>query len=124
MLGPGGRRPRARAGHRMHCSQFLSRRRQVLTTVPTVTPCFRLLAAGALVLGAASCGGEDAGSTPPPASADGLEGEITVFAAASLTEGFTEIAAAFTEAHPDASVTFSFDASSTLVQQILAGAPA
>ena len=89
-----------------------------------MTPCSRLLAVGAVVLGAASCGGEDAASTSPPAGPAGLEGEITVFAAASLTDAFTEIAAAFADAHPGASATFSFDASSTLAQQILAEAPA
>ena len=53
-----------------------------------------------------------------------MEGDITVFAAASLTESFTEIGEAFTAANPDASATFSFDASSALVTQITEGAPA
>ena len=53
-----------------------------------------------------------------------MEGEITVFAAASLTESFTEVGEAFTAANPDAKATFSFDASSALVQQITEGAPA
>jgi molybdate transport system substrate-binding protein len=48
----------------------------------------------------------------------------TVFAAASLTESFDEIGSAFSAAHPDAHVTFSFDASSALVTQIGQGAPA
>ena len=47
-----------------------------------------------------------------------------MFAAASLTESFTEVGDAFTAANPDASATFSFDASSALVQQIIEGAPA
>jgi molybdate transport system substrate-binding protein len=53
-----------------------------------------------------------------------VSGDITVFAAASLTGAFTDIGAAFTKANPDAKVTFSFDASSALVQQITQGAPA
>ena len=53
-----------------------------------------------------------------------MEGDITVFAAASLTEAFTEVGEAFTAANPDATATFSFDASSALVQQIIEGAPA
>ena len=53
-----------------------------------------------------------------------MDGDITVFAAASLTEAFTEVGEAFTAANPDASATFSFDASSALVQQIIEGAPA
>ena len=48
----------------------------------------------------------------------------TVFAAASLTESFDEIGSAFSAAHPDAHVTFSFDASSARVTQIGQGAPA
>ena len=55
---------------------------------------------------------------------DGRAGNITVFAAASLTAVFNEIGTAFTKANPDAKVTFSFDASSALVQQITQGAPA
>jgi molybdate transport system substrate-binding protein len=50
--------------------------------------------------------------------------DITVFAAASLTEAFTELGKAFEADHPDAHVTFNFAASSALREQILAGAPA
>ena len=53
-----------------------------------------------------------------------VQGHITVFAAASLTDAFNEIGAAFTQAHPQAKATFSYDASSALVQQITQGAPA
>ncbi len=58
-------------------------------------------------------------NTTPAAS-----GNITVFAAASLTDSFKQIGDAFTTANPAAKVTFSFDASSALVQQIIQGAPA
>jgi molybdate transport system substrate-binding protein len=53
-----------------------------------------------------------------------LSGNITVFAAASLTDAFNAVGAAFTKANPNAKVTFSFDASSALVTQITQGAPA
>jgi molybdate transport system substrate-binding protein len=53
-----------------------------------------------------------------------VQGDITVFAAASLTSAFNDIGAAFTQANPQAHVRFSFDASSALVQQINQGAPA
>ena len=49
---------------------------------------------------------------------------MTVFAAASLTDAFTEIGDAFMVDHPDASVTFNFASSSDLVVQINEGAPA
>lgn len=50
-------------------------------------------------------------------------GEITVFAAASLTDAVTEIGAAHKRATGD-KVRFNFAASNTLVRQIEAGAPA
>ncbi|MEZ5179715.1 MAG: molybdate ABC transporter substrate-binding protein [Acidimicrobiales bacterium] len=90
-----------------------------------------LLALVALV--ATGCG-SDAGSgdggagATTTAAADGgqgeaLEGEITVSAAASLTEAYTQIGADFETAHPGTTVTFTFDSSGTLSQQILDGAP-
>lgn len=60
-------------------------------------------------------------STPVPASAP--TGAITVSAAASLTDVFPVIANAFMKKNPGTSVQFNFAGSSTLVQQIIAGAP-
>jgi molybdate transport system substrate-binding protein len=54
----------------------------------------------------------------------GASGEITVFAAASLTDALTEAGEAFQAANEGSSVEFSFDASSALVTQITEGAPA
>lgn len=51
-------------------------------------------------------------------------GDIDVFAAASLTAAYTEIGDAFMTEHPDAEVTFNFGASSSLMRQIIEGAPA
>jgi molybdate transport system substrate-binding protein len=81
----------------------------------------RLLLVPVLVLAlvAAACGGdEDDGG-----SGGGGDG-ITVFAATSLTEAFTDIGAAFQGTDDGAPVEFSFDASSALVTQITEGAPA
>lgn len=50
--------------------------------------------------------------------------ELTVFAAASVTDAFTDIGEAFEAEHPASSVTFNFAASSELAGQILEGAPA
>ncbi len=52
-----------------------------------------------------------------------LHAEITVFAAASLTDSLKEIAASYEKAGGD-KVRFNFAASNTLAQQIKAGAPA
>ena len=58
-------------------------------------------------------------TTTPP-----VTGEITVFAAASLTDSFKELATAFQTANPTAKVTYSFGSSSTLATQVNQGAPA
>lgn len=50
-------------------------------------------------------------------------GEITVSAAASLTEAFTEIAGDFSDANPGATVVLNFDSSGSLSEQIQRGAP-
>ncbi len=82
----------------------------------------------AAVLLMTACGDEDGDGDGPDRGADGsssgLEGEITVMAAASLTDAFDELGAAFEEANPDVTVTFNHDGSSSLRDQILAGAPA
>src|SRR5688572_10343077 len=79
----------------------------------------------------AACGdgsGDEAGEAGTGAGADGssseLVGGITVLAAASLTDAFDELGAAFEDAHPEVTVTFAYDGSSSLRDQILAGAPA
>ncbi|MFV0306563.1 MAG: molybdate ABC transporter substrate-binding protein [Desertimonas sp.] len=64
-----------------------------------------------------------AGTDPGGAGTSEADGDITVFAAASLTDAFTDVAAAFEEANPDADVELSFDGSSALVQQLIEGAP-
>ncbi len=48
--------------------------------------------------------------------------ELTVFAAASMTETMEQIASSYEAAHPDIEITFNFDSSGTLKQQIENGA--
>ncbi|HEX7133631.1 MAG TPA: molybdate ABC transporter substrate-binding protein [Iamia sp.] len=79
-----------------------------------------VLLMAALVTG---CGDDEATETAE-APADGVEGTVTVFAAASLTDVFEELGTAFEEANPDATVELSFGPSSGLVTQITEGAPA
>lgn len=50
--------------------------------------------------------------------------DLTVFAAASLTESFTEIGRQFEANHPGVTVTFNFAGSQQLAQQLGQGAPA
>ena len=53
-----------------------------------------------------------------------LQGELTVFAAASLTQAFTQMADAFEQAHPGTAVTVNFDGSQRLRTQLEHGAQA
>ena len=86
------------------------------------------LGAALAVLAVATAACARAGDSSSPRTAagggDGLQGSIAVLAAASLAESFTEIVRRFEAAHPGATVTLSFDASSALVRQVVAGAPA
>ena len=79
----------------------MSRRRELVVAV-------LLCLSGAV----AACG--DAGAD---------QNTITVFAAASLTEAFTELGRQFESTHPT-KVSFSFGGSSSLAQQVANGAPA
>ncbi|OLT22728.1 molybdate ABC transporter substrate-binding protein [Actinomadura sp. CNU-125] len=78
----------------------------------------RTAAVAALLVALAGCGEVDG------ASGDGGGETLTVFAAASLTETFTELGETFEKSHPGTDVRFSFAGSSTLAQQIAQGAPA
>jgi molybdate transport system substrate-binding protein len=87
--------------------------------------------AAAAVAGCSSSSSPSApsGSSSTPAAAAGSSsaaqtGTITVFAAASLKETFTELGKQFEAAHPGDTVKFSFGASSALATQINSGAPA
>lgn len=80
-----------------------------------------------VLLTACATGASDAdptASTEPSARAEPqLEGELTVFAAASLKAAFDELADQFEAAHPGVSVSpISYDGSSTLATQIIEGA--
>jgi molybdate transport system substrate-binding protein len=85
----------------------------------------------------AACGGAQpaapAATTAPAAPTSALEAtaapaaqttELTVFAAASLTDAFKEIGKHFETANPGTTVTFNFAGSQQLAQQIGQGAPA
>jgi len=78
----------------------------------------RFLISAAALLG---CFGASCAADEPD---EAVSGDVTVFAAASLTAVFTEIGDAFMAANPDTTVKFSFAASSELVAQIGQGAPA
>ncbi|MGH8885791.1 MAG: molybdate ABC transporter substrate-binding protein [Egibacteraceae bacterium] len=87
-----------------------------------------LLVIAVLLLLVASCGGgagESARTTASPSDASGeFSGNLTVFAAASLTDAFDDVAAAFKQSHPGVKVACSFAGSQVLAGQIVQGAPA
>ncbi|MDN5748244.1 MAG: molybdate ABC transporter substrate-binding protein [Pseudonocardia sp.] len=88
---------------------------------------FAVALAASLALALAGCGGGAAPTAADPAPGPAepvVTGAATVFAAASLTEAFTEIGELFEAANPGATITFNFAGSTTLAQQILSGAPA
>lgn len=68
--------------------------------------------------------GGTAGGTASGSGASALSGDITVLAAASLTDSFTTIGQQFEAANPAVTVTFGFAGSSALATQIISGAPA
>jgi molybdate transport system substrate-binding protein len=76
----------------------------------------RRLVALVVLLPLAACGGGDDGAGT--AGGD----QLTVLAAASLTDVFDDLAAPFEEEH-DADVTFSFGSSTDLAEQVADGAP-
>ncbi|MFC8943233.1 molybdate ABC transporter substrate-binding protein, partial [Streptomyces griseoincarnatus] len=67
-----------------------------------------------------ACGGPDGGNAEGATS----DRTLTVYAAASLTSAFEQIAADFEAAHEGVDVELSFAGSSDLVAQIQQGAPA
>ncbi|MEV4811782.1 molybdate ABC transporter substrate-binding protein [Micromonospora avicenniae] len=93
-----------------------------MTTRPFRTALATVIALA--VLGLVGCGGDgkSAGREPGSASSE-VTGTITVFAAASLTESFTQLGKDFEAANPGTEVTFSFAGSSALATQINQGAP-
>ena len=82
-----------------------------------------------LALALTACGGTDTQAASPPttpsaSSAPAVSGTVNVFAAASLTGSFEQIAKGFKAANPGVDVVLNLGASSALAQQVVSGAPA
>ncbi len=84
-------------------------------------------AALGLILGSgvvlAGCSAPSSGTAPSSGGA-AASTTLTVFAAASLGDSFEELAEGFEQENPGVEVAYSFAGSSSLAEQILAGAPA
>jgi molybdate transport system substrate-binding protein len=72
----------------------------------------------------AACGGSTSPASAAATPSSKLSGSVTVFAAASLTEAFTDDKNQLAAADPGLMLTFSFAGSQQLVAQIQSGAPA
>src|ERR1700687_6387183 len=74
----------------------------------------------------AACGSSPstAAASPTPTPSPTLSGNISVFAAASLTVSFNALGTAFQAANPGVTVKFNYAGTPTLVTQIEQGAPA
>ena len=89
----------------------------------TVLASLALLGAAALLAGCSSTGsGNEATSTPSATPV--AEQTLTVFAAASLKQTFTDLATEFEKSHPGVTVSLNFAGSADLVSQVTEGAPA
>ena len=84
----------------------------------------RATAAAALLLALTGAGCSTGGSNQDATDEPGAEQRLTVLAAASLTETFTDLARELEAENPGVEVTLAFDSSATLAQQALEGAPA
>ena len=89
-------------------------------------PALTLPAALAVLLLTAGCGsgGADAAAPSSPVEDGELTGTLTVFAAASLTDVFTDLGDDLMADNPELDVRFNFGGSSALAQQLVQGAPA
>jgi molybdate transport system substrate-binding protein len=93
-----------------------------MTRTPRRTLVIALAAAALALAGCAVEAPAPAGDGGAPESS--VSGELTVYAAASLSGAFDEIGDAFEQKYPDVRVSGVYDGSSTLVTQLLEGAPA
>jgi molybdate transport system substrate-binding protein len=78
----------------------------------------------ATVVAAAGCGGGDSPAGGSDGSSAPKGGTLNVFAAASLTEAFTQIAQTYESAHPGWTIKLNFAGSDQLAAQIEQGVPA
>jgi molybdate transport system substrate-binding protein len=97
---------------------------QNMTTVPGMKRCVLLTALLLAVLVGCGDDGDAVDGLTTAEAASELSGDLTVVAAASLTDAFGEIARAFEAENTGVDVALSFDGSAKLATAIIEGAPA
>ena len=80
-----------------------------------------LMAIAALAVGLVGCGND---TKDTKAAGTGEKTQLTVFAAASMTETLNKVAEQYKKDHPNVDITFNYDSSGTLKKQIQNGADA
>lgn len=81
-----------------------------------------LFLSGVLLLAGCSSDGDASSTSDESGTATAENVTLTVFAAASLKQAFTDLAAQFSQDNPDIEIKFNFDGSQALVTQIQQGA--
>lgn len=84
----------------------------------------RSLAAASLLVLVTACSSGDTSSAAPSSASGVTDGDITVFAAASLTNAFDDAKAKLAVSNPGLTIAYSFAGSNALATQIQQGAPA
>ncbi|MCX7520854.1 molybdate ABC transporter substrate-binding protein [Microbacterium sp. STN6] len=112
-----------RASARPATGTRATRRRRVLATA--VLAASALLLSGCATAADGTAGPAAGGSPGAGHTSAALSGDLTIFAAASLTDAFTELATRFGEKHLGVTVKpVEYDGSSTLATQLIEGAHA
>ncbi|MFI0719446.1 molybdate ABC transporter substrate-binding protein [Streptomyces sp. NPDC020939] len=116
--------PRVRQRGRHPVTSRSARRRTLPLAVGGAALLLALTACSSSDSSDASDSPSSSGSAATSTASPKVSGTVTVFAAASLKETFTELGKQFEAAYPDTKVTFNFGGSDTLAASITAGAPA
>src|SRR3954469_6173824 len=106
--------PAGAVSRRSRCNGSSTRSPTAITSLTaTMQRCAAAIALLVLLLGV-SCGGDDAPDPAATAGGSQLRGDLNVFAAASLTEAFSDEKATLKTKAPDLSLTFNFAGSQGL----------
>ncbi len=96
--------------------------KRIISALLALVLVFVLVACGSSTSADSGMNTETVTATPNTATAPKISGDLTIFAAASLTEAFTDMKTELEAANPGTHITLNFAGSSALRTQILQGA--